>query len=164
MRVGITAIDVTGHAGIAGDRRQAGELHRPAQAGAHNVQQERLLLGLFGLDVKIDGTGGVFIDDRATHQSEGENDRDDARNARIPTLHRAPFTQLASYASGGSRPAGQGCSRILIPAAAAVRLVTSRRHESQTTANVSRPPDWTPDSTDGPASQRSDRHRSTACI
>jgi hypothetical protein len=54
-----------GFRSLAGDRRQRGELHGPVEAGADDIEQQGLLLRLFGNDIETDRAVGKIVDDTA---------------------------------------------------------------------------------------------------
>ena len=74
----------------SGDRAEPGELHRPPQAGAHDIEQEILLLGLFCLEIIIDSTVGIFVDDRAPGQEQKCEGAARSGKAPTPTQHLQP--------------------------------------------------------------------------
>src|SRR5262249_57468556 len=78
------------YVGAASDRLQAGELHRAAQAGAHDVEQQHLLLRLLGLAVVVDRPSRIIVDDRACAKSLGQQERNNNAARSIEPAHHTP--------------------------------------------------------------------------
>src|SRR5262249_8905341 len=90
------------YVGAASDRLQAGELHRAAQAGAHDVEQQHLLLRLLGLAVVVDRPPSIIVDDRAWATSLGQQERSNYPARSIDPAHLPPLSPRAGQRSSSN--------------------------------------------------------------